>query len=52
MCGVGFIGWLIALAYLFLVGLALTFLLGRGLKRFFAADDPPEDEAPDRSRTG
>jgi hypothetical protein len=52
VCGLGFIGWLLALAYLFLVGMALTFLLGRWVKRFFSGDTPPEDETPGKSRPG
>ncbi len=46
MCGLGFIGWLLALAYLFLVVMALTFLLGRWLKRAFSEETPPDDEDP------
>jgi hypothetical protein len=49
---VGFIGWLIALAYFFLVIMALTFLLGRWVKRALSEDEPPEDESPDPPRTG
>ena len=48
MCGVGFIGWLIGLAYLFLVGMALTFLLARGVKKLMTDKPPPEEKSSDK----
>lgn len=48
MCGVGFIGWLIALAYVFLLGIALTFLLARGVKKLMDDEPPPEEKTPDK----